>query len=103
MQDRINSLLSKKKLLGDDLSIECKVLFYNEGSRAARWFAGFLGAGQADLNTDITIKDKEGSKISSFSNTSKVNVGFFGGGSDAMFDDTAEKTVKYIQSNLIRR
>ena len=84
---------------GEGLTVKYGFVGYDEGSQAARYFAGGL-AGGAKMVIVAEFLDAEGNSLSKIQSEGSVAGGFFGGDSDSAIKGAAKQIAKYARENF---
>lgn len=84
---------------GDELTISYRFIQINEGSRAARYFAGGFGAGKGSMTVEVTFS-KGGVELSKINVGGEISAGVFGGSFDSAVKKAAEEAANYTLNNF---
>jgi hypothetical protein len=90
----------KRFVDGDQLTVSYRFVQMNEGSRAARYFAGAFGAGKGTMTVEISYRSKDGVEISKINVGGEISVGVFGGSFDSAVKKAAEEAASYTVNNF---
>ncbi|MBR4140898.1 MAG: DUF4410 domain-containing protein [Campylobacter sp.] len=102
LQKQIERFARKKGVLGDELLIDCRILNYDEGNRALRYFIGF-GAGQANTIIHTKVINDNNVTIGEFGVEAVLRGGIFGGNDKKMLVSSASLIYKQVMKNFIDR
>ena len=82
--------------------IDCRILNYDEGNRALRYFIGF-GAGQANTIIHTKVINDNNVTIGEFGVEAVLRGGIFGGNDKKMLVSSASLIYKQVMKNFIDR
>ncbi len=85
---------------GDDLTIKYGFITFDEGSRAARYFLGPIGGGEAKMVIRAIFIDKEGNQVAKIQSEGRLSGGFFGGGAGSAVKKAVKEIAEYAEGQF---
>jgi hypothetical protein len=84
---------------GNELTLSYRIVQYEPGSRAARYFS--VGqAGEGSITIDATFTDDQGAVLAKVQATGEIRSGTFGGGSNNSIENAADVIGKYARKHF---
>ncbi len=96
-------LCAEKAVKAADLKLTYRIIQFDPGNQAARWFWGGIGnAGEGSMTVEAKYLDNVGREIASIQTEGKIGSGFFGGSFESAIARAAEKIAEYTNENFVR-
>jgi hypothetical protein len=85
---------------GSQLTLKWRITSSDEGSRAARYWAGLFGAGKGEITVHARIFDQKGREVGSIASQGHISMGVFGGSYKSAMSVCADAIGKYAAKNF---
>lgn len=85
---------------GSGITVKYGFMSFDEGSRAARYFLGPIGGGEAKMVIGAEFFDTQGNSLAKIQSEGRLSGGLLGGDSSSAIKKAAEEVANYAKANF---